>query len=81
MEQYYHQYIGQMHENQYIVGIQKRELLVLSPRKPTLRSRSLLYLSDLLLTLGQRVRPIDFRVDVHGVQVHEGTLEIEPKGC
>ena len=32
---------------------------------PTLRSRSLLYLSDLLLTLGGQMKPNEFRVDGH----------------
>lgn len=81
MNQDYYEYIRQTHERQYKIALQQRELLVSSPENHTLRSRSLLYLSDLLLTLGQRVRPAEFRVDVHGVQAHEGTLEIKAKGC
>ncbi len=81
MKQDYYEYIWQTHERQYKIAIQQRELLVESPENQTLRCRSLLYLSDLLLTLGQRIRPTEFRVDVHDVQAHEGTLEIKAKGC
>ena len=81
MNQDYYEYIWQMHERQYKIALEQRELQVSSPDNPTLRSRSLLYLSDLLLTLGQRIRPAEFRADIHGVQAHEGTLEIKAKGC
>lgn len=81
MKQDYYEYIQQTHERQYKTALDQRKLMVSSPEKQTLRSRSLLYLSDLLLTLGQRIRPTEFRVDVHGVQAHEGTLEIKAKGC
>lgn len=81
MNQDYYEYIRQTHERQYKIAIQQKELLALSPYNPTLRSRSRLYLSDLLLTLGQRIRPAEFQVNVQGVQAHEGTLEIKAKGC
>ena len=81
MNQDYYEYIRQTHERQYKNALEQRELLVSSPEKQTLHSRSLLYLSDLLLTLGQRIRPTEFRVDVQSVQSHEGALEIKAKGC
>jgi hypothetical protein len=81
MDQMYHQSIGQTHELQYMVAVQQRTSWEAAPKNPTLRSRSLLYLSDLLIALGNRLRPTDFRVDVHGMQAREGILEINAKGC
>jgi hypothetical protein len=81
MNQDYYDYIRQIHQRQYKISIIQMDLNEASRENPTLRKRSLLYLSDVLLTLGQRIRPAEFRVQVQGVQAQEGTLEIKAEGC
>ena len=81
MNQDYYEYIRLIHEGQLKVALQQRELKNLDPDNPTLRKRALLYLSDALLNLGQRIRPAEFEVNVHGAQSQESTLEITAKGC
>ena len=81
MNQVYYDYIRETHQRQFDAGLITMELNEASRENPTLRKRSLLYLSDVLLTLGQRIRPAEFRVQVQGVQVQEGTLEIKVEGC
>ena len=81
MNQVYYDYIRETHQRQFDACLIQMELNEASRENPTLRKRSLLYLSDVLLTLGQRIRPAEFRVQVQGVQVQEGTLEIKAEGC
>jgi hypothetical protein len=57
------------------------ELNNASKENPTLRKRSLLYLSDGLLTLGQRIRPVEFKVQIQVRQAKDGTLEKKAEGC
>ncbi len=73
MNQIYYDYIQELHEQQLGISQRHRELQNSSPIRTTLRSRSLLTLSDLLLNLGQRIRPAEFQV--------QGTLEINTEGC
>jgi hypothetical protein len=81
MNHVYYDYIRQIHQQQYEDSLIQMELNEASRENPTLRKRSLLYLSDVLLTLGQRIRPAEFRVQAQGVQAQEGTLEIKAEGC
>ena len=81
MNQDYYDYIRQIHQQQFEDSLIQMELNEASRENPTLRKRSLLYLSDVLLTLGQRIRPAEFRVQAQGVQPQEGTLEIKAEGC
>ncbi len=79
MDQYHSDISHQMH--QYQVHLLQMELKKISQENPTLRKRSLLYLSDALLNLGQRIRPAEFQVHIHAGQAHGGTLEIKAEGC
>lgn len=81
MNQDYYDYIRQTHQRQFEESLIQMELNEASRENPTLRKRSLLYLSDVLLTLGQRIRPAEFRVQVQELQAQEGTLEIKAEGC
>ncbi len=81
MNQDYYEYIRQIHQQQYEVHLLQTELKKDSPGNPTRRQRSQLYLSDVLLNLGQRIRPAEFSVQVSGVQAQDGTLEIKAEGC
>ena len=76
MDQIYYDYISDLNRQQYRISQIQRQLQNLPPRKPTMQNRSLLMLSDLLLNLGQRIRPAQFQV-----HVHDGTLETNPEGC
>ena len=76
MDQIYYDYISDLNRQQYRISQIQRQLQNLPPRKPTMQNRSLLMLSDLLLNLGQRIRPAQFQV-----HVHDGTLEINTEGC
>jgi hypothetical protein len=76
MNHIYYDYIQELHEQQLGISQRHRELQNSSPSRTTLRSRSLLTLSDLLLNLGQRIRPAQFQV-----QVRDGRLEINTEGC
>ena len=76
MNQIYYDYIRELNETQYKIAHQQRQLQTSSPKRTSLHSRSLLLLSDLLLSLGQRIRPAQFQV-----HVHDGTLEINTEGC
>lgn len=81
MNQEYYEFIRSIHVEQLKVAIQQKELKLLGADSPTLRKRTLLYLSDTLLNLGQRIRPAEFEVHVHGTHAHEGTIGITAKGC
>lgn len=81
MNQDYYDYIHQIHQRQYEIGIIQMDLNEASRENPTLRKRSLLYLSDALLTLGQRIRPAEFRGQIQGTQAQDGKLEIKAEGC
>jgi len=81
MKQDYYQYIFQIHQEQLEINHLQRELSNTSPHNPSLRKRLLLSMSDLLLALGQRIRPAEFQVHVQGSQAHEGALEIKAEGC
>jgi hypothetical protein len=81
MNQDYYEFIRQMHQKQYQVYLLQMELKKTSRVNPTLRKRSQLYLSDLLLNIGQRIRPTEFKVHIHPGQPHDGTLEIKAEGC
>jgi hypothetical protein len=76
MDQIYYDYISDLNRQQYRISQIQRQLQNLPPRKTPLHNRSLLLLSDLLLNLGQRIRPAQFQV-----HVHDGTLEINTEGC
>ncbi len=81
MNQVYYDYIRQIHEQQYSISINQRDLKKDSQENPTLRKRSLLFLSDALLSLGQRIRPAEFQVQIQNGQAQEGRLEIKTEGC
>lgn len=81
MNQHYYDYIRQIHQRQYEISLIQMELKKASQENPTLRKRSLLYLSDALLNLGQRIRPTEFRVQIQGMPAQDGKLEINAKGC
>jgi hypothetical protein len=81
MNQDYYEYIRQLHEGQLKTAMRHRSLKLLVANNPTLRMRTLLYLSDALLNLGQRIRPAEFEVHVHGEHIQESALEITAKGC
>ena len=81
MNQDYYQYIQQIHRKQVEINHLQGELSKASQNNPNLRKRFLLYMSDLLLSLGQRIRPEEFQAHVQGGQAHEGTLEIKAEGC
>ena len=81
MNQDYYEYIHQIHQQQGELYLQQLELKGASRKNPTQRQRYQLYLSDVLLNLGQRIRPAEFRVQVRGAQTRDGTLEIKAEGC
>jgi len=81
MNQDYYDYIRQTNQRQFEASLIQMELNEATRENPTLRKRSLLYLSDALLTLGQRIRPAEFRVQVQVGQAQEGTFEINAEGC
>jgi hypothetical protein len=81
MNQDYYDHIRQIHQKQFEISITQMELENASQEKSTLRQRSLLYLSDALLSLGQRVRPVEFREQIQGGQAQDGKLEIKAEGC
>lgn len=64
MNQDYYDYIRQTHQRQFEASLIQMELNNASKENPTLRKRSLLYLSDGLLTLGQRIRPVEFKEQI-----------------
>ena len=81
MHQDYYDYIRQTHQRQFEASLIQMELNTASREHPTLLKRSLLYLSDGLLTLGQRIRPVEFRVQIQVRQAQDGTLEKKAEGC
>lgn len=81
MNQNYYDYIRQTHQRQFEASLIQRELNDASRENLNLRKRSLLYLSDGLLTLGQRIRPVEFREQNQVRQVQDGILEIKAEGC
>jgi len=81
MRQNYYDFIRQTHEHQFEVARLHQMVKTIAPENPILRKRSLLYMSDMLLNLGQRIRPTEFQVHVHDGRDHDGTLEITAKGC
>jgi hypothetical protein len=81
MELYHHDYINKTIQRELEVFQLLRKAKEAAPENPTLRKRTLLYLSNVLLNLSQRIRPMEFQVHVHRVQAQEGTLEITAKGC
>lgn len=81
MNQDYYRYIYRIHQKQVEINHLQQKVNQTTPRNPSLRMRFLLYASDLLLGVGQRIRPAEFRVHVHGGQAPEGSLEIKAGGC
>ena len=81
MNQEYYKHIRQIHQQQLETSVAQMELKKASKEIPTLRQRSQLYLSDALLSLGQRIRPAEFRVKVQSGQAQDGRLEINAGGC
>ena len=81
MNQEYYRYIYQIHRKQLDLSYLQRELTKSPSNNASMRKRVLLFMSDLLLSLGQRIRPSEFQVHVHGEQAHDGTLEIKTEGC
>lgn len=81
MNQDYYQYIYHIHQKQIEIGHLDAKLNSRSPKNPTLRKRFLLSMSDALLGLGQRIRPVEFQVSVQGAQAQEGAMEIKAEGC
>ena len=73
----YYEHVRELHRHRHTMPQNQMEMQISSPKNTTLRSRSLLVMSDLLLNLGQRIRPAQFQVHVHG----GGTLEINTEGC
>lgn len=81
MNQDYYEYIHKIHQHQGEFYLQQLELKGSFRKNPTLRQRYQLYLSDVLLNFGQRIRPAEFKVQVRGAQNSDGTLEIKAEGC
>ena len=81
MKQHYYEYIHQTHQKQTDYQQRQMELKDASREYSTLRQRSRLYLSDVLLSLGQRIRPVEYRVQGSGVQANDGALEVKAGGC
>jgi hypothetical protein len=81
MNQDHYDFVRLIHQQQYESHLLQMELNKDSRQNPTLRQRSRLYLSDVLLNLGQRIRPAEFRVHEHAGGAHDGTLEIKAEGC
>lgn len=81
MNQDIYEYIHQIHQKQGEYYFQQMKLRSASKKNPTRRQRYRLYLSDVLLNLGQRIRPAEFSVQVNGPQANDGTLEINAEGC
>ena len=80
MNQDYYNYIVQTHQKQVEISHLHQRLGRPTPDSPNLRKRVLLFSSDLLLGIGQRIRPAEFAVQVQGPPSHEGSLEIK-SGC
>ena len=81
MNQDYYRYIYRIHQKQVEINHLQQKVSQTTSRNPTLRMRFLLHASDLLLGVGQWIRPAEFRVHVHGGRAHEGSLEIKAGGC
>jgi hypothetical protein len=81
MDQDFYDFIRQNPRRRFEANLNQMELNKASRENPPLRKRSLLYLSDVLLAIGQRVRPAEFRVHVHVGQAHDGTFEVNAEGC
>jgi hypothetical protein len=81
MNQDNYEFVRLIHQQQYETHLLQMEVNKASQVNPTLRQRSRLYLSDVLLNLGQRIRQAEFRVHVHAGGTQEGTLEIKAEGC
>jgi hypothetical protein len=81
VNQDFYEYIQQIHQKQSEYYFQQMKLRSISKKNPTRRQRYRLYLSDVLLNLGQRIRPAEFSVQVSGPQANDGTLEIKAEGC
>ena len=81
MNQDNYEFVRQIHQQQYETHLLQMELNKDSHQNTTLRQRSRLYLSDVFLNLGQRIRPEEFHVHVHAGGAHDGTLEINAEGC
>ena len=81
MNQDYYEYIHQIHKKQGEYYLHQMKLKDTTHTNPTRRQRYQLYLSDVLLNLGQRIRPAEFNVQVSGAQTSDGTLEIKAEGC
>lgn len=81
MNQDCYEFIRQIHRQQFEFIHRQKELKDSSIRNLTLRDRSLLYLSDLMIRFGQRIRPAEFSVHIHSLKANDGKLEIKVKGC
>ena len=81
MNQDHYEFVRRIHQQQYETHLLQMELTKNSRQNPTLHQRSRLYLSDVLLNLGQQIRPAEFRVHVQAGGAHDGTLEIKAEGC
>jgi hypothetical protein len=80
MNQDYYNYIIQTHQKQVEISHLHQKPGRPVPDGPNLRKRFLLFSSDLLLGIGQRIRPAEFAVQVQAPQSHEGSLDIN-SGC
>lgn len=72
----YYGHVRELHKHRHTVTYGQRPTRTPSAKNTSLRSRSLLVLSDFLLNLGQRIRPAQFQV-----HVHDGALAINTEGC
>ncbi|UCF26948.1 MAG: hypothetical protein JSW42_09870 [Chloroflexota bacterium] len=77
----YYEHVRELHKHRHRLPQAEMELNGLAPKNIDLRNRSRLYLSDILLKIGQLIRPAEFQVHFHVGQAHEGTLEIKAEGC
>ncbi|MFN2211960.1 MAG: hypothetical protein ACK2UE_02710 [Anaerolineales bacterium] len=80
MNQDYYNYIMQIHQKQVKISHLHQGTGRSTSENPNLHKRFLLFTSDLLLGIGQRIRPAEFAVQVQAPQSHEGALDIE-SGC
>ncbi|UCD98914.1 MAG: hypothetical protein JSV42_18560 [Chloroflexota bacterium] len=81
MNQEHYEFIYQIHQQQLNVNLIQEQLRKGSQENPGLRKRTLLYLSDIMLNLGQRIRPVEFRVVNRPGQAQDHNFEINAGGC
>jgi hypothetical protein len=81
MNQDYYQYIVRMHQKQLEISRINTALSNISTDRPALLSRTLLFISDALLILGQRIRPTGLVGRYEVLRANDGTFEAKAKGC